>query len=307
MSLVLVEFQKKIFKMNDFWIILTASIVAINAALLGCFLLLRKMAMVGDAISHAVLPGIVAAYYFSGDKTSSLLLVGATLTGVLASFIIDFLSRKAKIQGDASIGITYTLLFALGMIMISGWMKGNVDIDMECVLYGDIALINLDKVVVDGNLYLGPRAFFVEIVAFFIIAFCLIFGYKGFKVLSFNEDYARSLGINTGKWHYALMTLVSLTTVVAFEVVGAILVVGFLIIPPATAQLVTTRLKAMMLWACIFGIISVVIGYYLAILFNVSITGAMVSVAGLIFFTTLFVTRYRKLVRKEVKYQTLKA
>ncbi len=283
--------------MNEFWIILTASLVAINAALLGCFLLLRKMAMVGDAISHAVLPGIVIAYYFSGDKTSGFLLLGATLTGVLASFIIDFLSRKAKIQGDASIGITYTLLFAIGMIMISTWMKGNVDIDMECVLYGDIALINLDKLIVDGNLYLGPRAFFVEIIAFFIIGFSLFFGYKGFKILAFNQDYAQSLGINTGRWHYALMTLVSLTTVVAFEVVGAVLVVGFLIIPPATAQLVTLKLKRMLFWSAIFGVISVVLGYYSAVYLNVSITGAMVAVSGTVFFIVLIAQRLKAKMR----------
>jgi len=284
--------------MSEFWIILTASIVAINAGLLGCFLLLRKMAMVGDAISHAVLPGIVIAYYFSGDKTSVFLLFGATLTGVLASFIIDFLSRKAKIQGDASIGITYTLLFALGMIMISTWMQGNVDIDMECVLYGDIALIHMDKIIVDGNLYLGPRAFYVEIIAFVIIGLSLFFGFKGFKLLSFNSDYARSLGINTGRWHYALMTLVSLTTVVAFEVVGAVLVVGFLIIPPATAQLIATKLKVMLLLSTIFGVLAVFLGYYLAIFFNVSITGAMVMVSGLMFFIVLIISGFLRSKRR---------
>jgi manganese/zinc/iron transport system permease protein len=277
--------------MGELWIIITASVVALNAAILGCFLLLRKMAMVGDAISHAVLPGIVVAYYFSGDKTSGLLLLGATLTGVLASFAIDFLSRKAKIQGDASIGITYTFLFAVGMIMISTMMNGNTDIDMECVLYGDISLINLDKIVVDGNLYLGPRAFYIELIALVIIGFSIGFGFKGFKVLSFNEDYAKALGINTNRWHYALMTLVSLTTVFSFEVVGAVLVVGFLIIPPATAQLFTTKLKQMLFWASVFGILAVIIGYYLAVWMNVSITGAMVTVAGINFFLVLIIQR----------------
>lgn len=281
--------------MNDFWIIVTAGLVAINAALLGCFLLLRKMSMVGDAISHAVLPGIVAAYYFSGDKTSVLLLIGATLTGVLTSYIINFLSKKARIQGDASIGITYTLLFAIGMIMISSWLKGNVDIDMECVLYGDVALINLDKVIIDGNLYLGPRAFYVEVVAMVIIVLSLVGGFKGFKLLAFNEDYAQSLGIRTGRWHYFLMTLVSLTTVVAFEVVGAILVVGFLIVPPATAQLLTNRLKNMLIVAALFGMLSAVGGYYLAVYFNVSITGAMVVVSGIFFSLTFLYTRLKRL------------
>ncbi len=277
--------------MNDAWIILTASLVAINCALLGSFMVLRKMSMVGDAISHAVLPGIVVAYYFSGDKTSVLLLLGATMTGVLTAVIIEFLSKKAKIQGDASIGITYTLLFAIGMIMISGWMQGNVDIDMECVLYGDVAFINLDKIIVDQNLYIGPRAFYIEIVGFIIIILSVTFGYKGFQLLSFNEDYAKSLGVKTTKWHYFMMGLVSLTTVVSFEVVGAILVVGFLIIPPATAQLLSNKLKQMMLLSCLFGIIAVIIGYFLALYLDVSITGTMVSVSGLIFFTVAVAKR----------------
>ncbi|WP_245593078.1 metal ABC transporter permease [Crocinitomix catalasitica] len=278
--------------MNDIWILLTASLVAINAALLGCFLLLRKMALVGDAISHAVLPGIVVAYYFSGDKTSLLLLIGATLTGVVASLMIDFLTKKAKIQGDASIGITYTLLFAVGMILISTWLKGNVDIDMDCVLYGEIGLINLDKIIIDGNLYIGPMAFYTELFAFFCIGLTLVLGFKGFKLLAFNEDYARGLGINTTRWHYVLMTLVSLTTVVSFEVVGAVLVVGFLIIPAATAQLISKKLNRMMFLAAIFGIAAVVIGYALAIWLNVNITGAMVSVSGIIFMMVLIIDKF---------------
>ncbi|WP_066757826.1 metal ABC transporter permease [Crocinitomix algicola] len=280
--------------MNDFWIIFTASLVAINAALLGCFLVLRKMAMVGDAISHAVLPGIVVAYFFSGDKTSGLLLFGATLTGVIASAIIDFLSRKAKIQGDASIGITYTLLFALGMIMIASGGGNNVDLDMNCVLYGDIATINLDKVIVDGNLYIGPYAFYVELVAFFIILIVLLVGFKGFKLISFNEDFAKSLGINTGIWHYLMMGLVALTTVVGFEVVGAVLVVGFLIIPPATAQLIVNQLKNMLIVAVAFGVGAVIIGFYVASWFNVSYTGGMILVAGINFFIVLFLSNFSK-------------
>jgi manganese/zinc/iron transport system permease protein len=268
---------------NDLFTILTASIVAINCALLGVFLLLRKMAMVGDAISHAVLPGIVVAYFFSGEKASVLLLVGATLSGVLATFVIDLFSRKARVQSDAAIGITYTLLFAVGMILIATWMQGNADIDQECVLYGDIALVNMDKIIVDQNLYIGPRALYTELIAAVVVFSSIVFGFKGFKLLSFNEDFAKSVGIHTTRWHYYLMGLVALTTVVSFEVVGAVLVVGFLIIPPATAQLITRRLKSMLVLACLFGILSVVIGYFLAVAWNVSITGAMVTVSGIIF------------------------
>jgi len=280
--------------MNDIFILLTASFVAINAALLGAFLILRKMAMVGDAISHAVLPGIVVAYYFSGNKTSVFLLIGATLSGVLATLIIDFFSKKAKVQSDAAIGITYTLLFAVGMIMISGWMQGNADIDQECVLYGDIALINMDKIMIDDNLYIGPRALYVELIAALIIGGSLLFGFKGFKLLSFNEDYAKALGVKTNRWHYYLMALVALTTVVSFEVVGAVLVVGFLIIPPATAQLVTRKLPAMLFFAALFGVVSVVTGYLIALWLDVSLTGMMVTVAGVIFGIIFTIQRIMK-------------
>jgi manganese/zinc/iron transport system permease protein len=269
--------------MNDIFIILTASLVAINAAVLGVFLVLRKMAMVGDAISHAVLPGIVMAYFFSGNKASVFLLVGATLSGVLATLVIDFFSRRARIQSDAAIGITYTLLFAIGMILISGFMEGNADIDQECVLYGDISMISFSKIFIDDNLYIGPRALYIELAATLVIFASIIVGFKGFKVLAFNEDYAKALGIRTGRLHYYLMGLVALVSVVSFEVVGAVLVVGFLIIPPATAQLITRKLKRMLMLACLFGMIAVVMGYLLAVWMDVSITGAMISVSGLLF------------------------
>jgi manganese/zinc/iron transport system permease protein len=288
---------------NEIWIILTASLVAINASVLGVFLVLRKMSMMGDAISHAVLPGIVVAYYFSGDRTSPLMLIGAALTGLLTAFMIDWLAKKAKIQGDASIGITYTLLFALGMIMISGWFKGNVHIDLDCVLYGDIALINLDKVIVDGNLYLGPRAFYVELLAGLAVFAVVVFGFRGFKLLSFNEDYGQALGIRMNFWHYLMMALVSLVTVVSFEVVGAILVIGFLIIPAATAQIVSKKLVPMMLIACGFGVIAVLIGFFIAKALNVSYTGAMVGTAGVVFFMVMFVQS--RITKRRLKVTTV--
>ncbi|MEX1001101.1 MAG: metal ABC transporter permease [Crocinitomicaceae bacterium] len=275
--------------MNDFWIILTAALVAINASVLGVFLVLRKLSMVGDAISHAVLPGIVIAYYFSGDRTSPFLLLAAAVTGVITALIIDWLSKKAKVQGDASIGITYTMLFALGMIMLSSWFQGNVDIDLDCVLYGDIALINLDKVIVDQNLYIGPLAFHIEAGASLIVFTTLFIGFKGFKLLSFNEDFGLSIGVNMQKWHIVLMVLVSVVTVASFEVVGAILVVGFLIIPAATAQLFCKQLKSMLFWAAFLAVLAVLLGYAWAIFLNVSIAGAMVTVSGFMFFLLFLV------------------
>ena len=243
--------------------------------------------MVGDAISHAVLPGIVIAYFLSRSRVSIALLIGATVTGVFASFLIELFAKRARIQSDAAIGITYTLLFAIGIILIQGYSGGNVDIDLDCVLYGDIALINLDKIIVDGNLYLGPRAFYTELLATIIVLGFVLIGYKGLKLLSFNEDYAKSLGVKTNRWHYALMTVVSLVTVLSFEVVGAVLVVGFLVIPPATALLITNKLKRLIALSCAFGLLSVIIGYFGAVQLEASITGMMIVASGVIFLATL--------------------
>ncbi|NRA48492.1 MAG: metal ABC transporter permease, partial [Phaeodactylibacter sp.] len=129
--------------MNAFWIILTGALVATSCGLLGAFLVLRKMAMLGDAISHAVLPGIVIAYLFSGSRETLPMLIGAAGIGVLTTFLVEFLHQKARLQIDASIGITFTWLFAIGIIMISMYV-GQVDLDQDCVLYGEIAYVPLD-------------------------------------------------------------------------------------------------------------------------------------------------------------------
>lgn len=274
----------------DIWTIITASTVACTSAILGSFLILRKKAMVGDAISHSVLPGIVLAYMVSQSRASWVMLIGAAVFGVITNILIEFLNKKAKMNADASIGITFTWLFAIGVILLAYFTEGGIDLDQECVLFGEISLINLDKVLVDNNLYLGPYAFWFIFPVFLIVLLFTIFGFKGLKITSFSEDYAASLGIRNGFWNYALMSLVSLSTVMSFESVGAILVVGFLVIPPASAYLLTKRLTSMILLACLFGILSSIVGFYLAKFYDLSISGCIVCVAGMIFLVNLTIS-----------------
>src|SRR3990170_8563959 len=146
--------------MNDLYIILTAALVSTSCALLGCFLVLRKMAMVGDAISHAVLPGIVLAFLISGSRDSITMLVGAGLIGIVTTFLIEFLHKKAKLQTDASIGVTFTWLFAVGVVLIS-LFAGQVDLDQDCVLYGEIAYVPLDLWITGNGTIMGPRALYI--------------------------------------------------------------------------------------------------------------------------------------------------
>ncbi len=271
------------------YIILTGCLIAASTAMLGSFLVLRKMAMLGDAISHAVLPGIVVAFLLSGERQSTLVLIGAALSGLFASFLIELLHRKARLQEDASIGVSFTWLFAIGVLLISAY-TGQVDLDQECVLYGEIAYVPLDMLYLNGAPFL-PRPLLISGGLFLLVLAYLGFGYKGLKLMSFNPDYAQSLGIRTQLWHFTFMAMVSLTTVLAFEIVGAILIVAFLVVPAAAAFLWTRALIPMILLAILFGLLSSFGGYGLATALKGSIAGAMVSVAGLIFFITLIINR----------------
>lgn len=272
---------------DGFWIILTGSLVAVTSGLLGCYLILRKMTMVGDAISHAVLPGIAIAFLVSGSRNSVPMLIGAAAFGMLCTVLIELFHKKAKLQEDASIGISFTWLFALGVILIT-FFADKVDLDQDCVLYGDITFINFET-------WLGiPTAVWMLGALFILIITFITLGYKGLYLTTFDPDYAITIGISVGLWHYLLMGAVSLTTVLSFESVGAILVVAFLIVPGATAYLLTNKLKVMLYLASAIGITSSIAGYYLALWLNASVSGAMVTVLGLVFLATFIFHLIRK-------------
>jgi manganese/zinc/iron transport system permease protein len=287
--------------MQDLLTIGTGALVAVCCSLLGCFLILRKMVMVGDAISHSVLPGIVLAYLVTTTRNIIPMMIGAAVLGVLTTVIIQFFIKKARVQRDASIGVTFTWLFAVGVLMISIYTGGDVDIDQDCILFGEIGYVYLEKVYIDGDLLIGTRSILTLFPLFLIVLGFVIWGYKGFAITSFNPEYASALGMSAGKWNYMLMGLVSITTVFSFESVGAILVVGLLTIPPATAYLLTDRLKTMLWLSSVIGIVSVIIGYYGALWLNSSISGGMVVASGLILFVTLIVVKIKKRMPSKVE------
>lgn len=274
------------------WIIITASLVAINASILGSFLVMRKMSMFSDAISHAVLPGIVIAYFIAGSRASLPMLVGAAASGLVATWLIETLTKRFKMQEDASLGLSFTFLFAIGVILISYYGR-NIDLDQECVLYGEISLVPLDRLLISG-LDLGPVQFWQLGFALLLIGSLVTLFYKRLFITTFDPAYATSLGINTVFWHYFLMGGVSLTTVVSFEAVGAILVVGFFAGLPAAAYLLCSSFKQMILIACGLGVLASIFGYLLALWFNGSIAGAICVVVGIEFFIALAINKLKK-------------
>jgi manganese/zinc/iron transport system permease protein len=268
--------------MDAFWIILAGTLVAIPCGLLGCYLILRKMAMVGDAISHAVLPGIVIAFFVSGAREPISMLLGAGILGILTTFLIEFFHRKARLQTDAAIGVTFTSLFALGVILISVF-AGQVDLDQDCVLYGEIAYVPIDLWITGSGQIMGPRVVYIMGIVFFVVLSFIWIGYKELFLTTFDPNFAAATGVSVALWHYLLMGAVSFTTVGAFESVGAILVVAFLIVPPATAYMLTEDFRQMMLITAALALLISFFGYYLAVWLDGSIAGAMTVVAGLIF------------------------
>jgi manganese/zinc/iron transport system permease protein len=285
--------------MNDFWIILIGALVACSCSILGCFLVLRKMSMVGDAISHSVLPGIVLAFLLSGSRDSLFMMIGAAAIGLVTVFLIQMFQNNG-VQSDASIGVVFTALFAVGVVLVSIFTR-QVDLDLDCVLYGEIAYAPWDTFHI-GGMSLGPTAVWGIGGAFLLNLFIVGLFFKQFKICSFDPAMAAALGIPVVLFHYILMGMVSLTTVASFESVGAILVVGMIIVPAATAYLLTEKLSRMILISMVIGIISSIAGYYLAYILDASIAGSMIAVAGGIFMLVfLFSPTHGIIIKKWVR------
>lgn len=267
------------FDQNAFLIIFTGALIAVSCGLVGSFLMLRKMAMTGDAISHAVLPGIVIAFLISGSREGFSMIIGAGLFGVVATVLIEYLVTKVRLQADASIGVTFTLLFAVGIILIT-FFAGDVDLDQDCVLYGEIAYIPIDLWITSNQTNMGPRVMYLAILNLILVLVFILLFFKELKLSTFDSQFAASIGLSTTAVNYGLMGMVSYTTVSSFEAVGAILVVAFLAVPPAIAYLWTKDLKKMLGLTIFIGIAVSFLGYYLAYYINSSIAGAMATVAG---------------------------
>ncbi|MGD6817021.1 metal ABC transporter permease [Metabacillus sp. 84] len=267
------------------WILITGSLVGITCSMIGCFLVLRKMAMLADAISHTVLLGIVGAYFVTGFIDGPAMLIGAAIVGLLTAFLVQLLNGKG-VQSDASIGVVFTSLFAVGVILLSVY-GGNVHLDVQHALMGDITFVPWDLFEWNG-MNLGPSAVwmlgFVFVLNLLIIFFC----YKEFKITSFDPQMAAAIGIPVLVIHYLQMGMLSITTVASFDSVGAILVVAMIIVPASTAYLLTEKLLNMLVISSVIGAASAIIGYYAALAMNVSIAGAMAVMTG-IFFALAFI------------------
>ena len=264
----------------DGWILLTASLVGSSCGLVGVLLILRRMAMMADAISHTVLLGIVTAYLVTRELSGVHMLIGAAAAGLLTALLVQWLHNRG-VRQEASIGIVFTTLFAIGVILVAA-KAGNVHLDVQHTLMGEIAFIPWETMRVPG-FGAVPEAVVMLSAAFLVTLLLIVLFYKEWKITAFDPALAASLGIPAALMHYLYMTLTSVTAVAAFDAVGAILVVAMLITPAASAYLWTDRLPSMLALSSAFGVLAAFLGYGLAVWLDTSISGSMACATGLIF------------------------
>lgn len=281
---------------------LIASVVAVACALPGVFLVLRRMAMMSDAISHTVLLGIVIAFFITRSLTSPLLLIGAALMGVITVSLVELLNRTKLVREDAAIGLVFPAIFSIAVIMISRF-AGEVHLDTDAVLLGELAFAPFNRLRPWGA-DIGPEALYTSGGILIINLIFILLFYKELKLATFDPALAATLGLAPAVIHYALMTLVSLTAVGSFDSVGSVLVIAFMIAPPAAAYLLTDSLSRMLLYSALIGIFSAISGYWLAHWMDASIAGSMATMTGVSFLAAYLFAPDRGLVAQARRRQS---
>lgn len=274
----------------DIWIVIMGFLVTATCGMVGQYLILRRMALMGDAISHSVLPGLAGAFLIAnmlftrtggdahGARNSTVMYLGALVAAVLTTVLIEWLHRRSRIKQDAAMGTVFSSLFALGILLIT-LFADQVDLDADCVLYGEIGFVAFEDFLRMGGQDIAPMPVVRMAAVFLLTGVLILLFYKELLVSSFDPGLATALGINATTIHVLLMCWLSVVVVSAFESVGAILVVAMLILPGATASLLCTRLPWIFFWIVVQAAITAVAGLHLALWLECSTAGAMV-VAG---------------------------
>ena len=260
--------------------LVTAVVIGIVSGAVGCFIILRGMSLMGDAISHAVLPGVAISYILGIN-----FFVGAIIFGLLSSIIITFIKNNSIIKGDTAIGITFSSFLALGVILIG---VANSSTDLLHILFGNIlAVQDIDK-----WLTMGVSG---------IVLIVIILFFKELLITSFDPLMARAIGMKVNFYHYLLMVLLTLVSVTAMQSVGTILIVAMLITPAATAYLYTNSLRKMIILSSSLGAVSSVLGLFIGYSFNIAVGSSIVITSAIIFAISFLVSPKQNFIKKKVK------
>lgn len=260
--------------------LVTAVVIGVVSGAVGCFIILRGMSLMGDAISHAVLPGVAISYILGIN-----FFVGAIIFGLLSSIIITFIKNNSIIKGDTAIGITFSSFLALGVILIG---VANSSTDLFHILFGNIlAVQDIDK-----WLTIGVSG---------IVLIVIILFFKELLITSFDPLMAKAIGMKVNFYHYLLMVLLTLVSVTAMQSVGTILIVAMLITPAATAYLYTNSLRKMIILSSSLGAFSSVLGLFIGYSFNIAVGSSIVITSAIIFAISFLVSPKQNFIKKKVK------
>lgn len=295
---ILTTFYVRWFSSLDFvqrqsllWVTSIAALTNVACGLVGCFLLLRRLSLMGDALAHSVLPGLVVAFIFAGSLNIGYMFLGALGAGLATAFLAELLTRRGGVPADASLGVVFVSLFALGVVLIKRYTGGAIHLDFDCVFNGSLDRVGMQGI---GTLTIGgyqvPRAFASITPVLLLNVGIIVLFWKELKLSSFDPALATSMGFRAGTMHYLLMALVALTTVASFEAVGSILVVAMLIVPAATAHLLTDRLRNMLFVAAGVGVATAIIGCWLARLYAVNAAGTVAVTGGAFYAVAVFLS-----------------
>jgi manganese/zinc/iron transport system permease protein len=262
---------------------LVTFLVGATCGLVGNFLILRRMALMGDAVSHSVLPGIAVAFLWTGSRGIGAMVLGAFVAAFATHLLIEAITRHSRVRPDAAIGIAFSTLFALGVVLVAVFAD-RVDLDQDCVLNGDLPMIPLEPPVRLGSLSLGPPPLVRLAGLLAASVLLLVLFYKELMLTSFDPGLAAGLGLPVRAVHHGLMLWLALSVVASFEAVGAILVIALLILPGATAALLTERMVPRLVLGTVHAALSAVGGMHLSVALDCSPAGAAV-VAGAVWFT----------------------
>jgi manganese/zinc/iron transport system permease protein len=276
-----------------------AAVTAAACAVPGVFLVLRRMALMSDAISHVLLLGIVLAFLVTRDLRSPLLLFGAAAIGVVTVVLIETLQRTRRVKEDAAIGLVFPALFSIGIVLVSRYTS-NTHLDTDAVLNGALEFAALENWRI-GDVDLGPKAlWFVGFALILNVVFVALF-FKELKLATFDAALATALGFAPAILHYALMVLVSVTAVVSFDAVGSIVVVALMIAPAAAAYLLTDDLKWMILWSVAIAIVGSWLGCRLAEWLDASYAGSIATMLGVVFAMAFLFAPHRGLLSQATR------
>lgn len=272
------------------WTLIIGIVTSIACALCGVFLVVKREAFVSEGLSHAVLPGIILAYALFRDRSSPWLVICAGLSGMLMVWLVKAITLTRKVDRDAALGIVFSGLFSIGIIA-SSLRLGSTHFHAHCIIDGNLSFAALSRFEVFGY-YLGPKTFVTMSLCLLVIIGFIVVCYKELVITTFDETSASLFGFSPAWIHSIWLTIVSMTTVAAFETAGTILVVALMITPPATANLLTQRIPSMLWLSALIAALDAALGIGLAIWLDISPAGPISAVAGMVFLVTFAMTYF---------------